>query len=240
MKINLKNHLRNQVLIDYLPLVVFEARRMAERLPPMVDVDDLVSCGTIGLMDALRRFDPAREVKFRSFAVHRIRGAMLDFLRSNDTHSRPMREFARVLNHTIDVFTKERGRAPSFNELATLLKKTPEALSKKLSSLPAGPVLQLVNDDGEEVIPAEALITETGEEAFDTQQRRAALVEVINNNLNEREKSVLQLYYWEEISLREIAAIFGITDSRVSQILSQAKRKIFAKLKKNELFEGAA
>ena len=232
--------IRDQVLIDNLLLVVFEARRMSERLPPMVDVDDLISCGTIGLMDALRRFDPTREVRFRTYAVHRVRGAMLDFLRANDTYSRTVREFVKEMNQAIEVFTNDKGRPPSFKELAFLLKRSPEELGRKLATLPAGPMLELIKENGQEVAPIDELRVPTGEDVFDVEERRTALIEIINSSLTEREKIVLQFYYWEEMGLREIALILAITESRVSQILTQAKKKMFVKLKKNELFSDAA
>lgn len=235
-----KDPIRDQVLIDYLPLVVFEARRMSERLPPMVDVDDLISCGTIGLMDALRRFDPTREVRFRTYAVHRVRGAMLDFLRANDTYSRTVREFVKKMNQAIEKFTNQKGRQPSFKELAFLLNRSPDELGKKLATLPAGPMLELISENGQEVAPIDELRIPTEEDLFDVEERRTALIEVINSSLTEREKIVLQFYYWEELGLREIALILAITESRVSQILTQARKKMFVKLRSNELFSDAA
>jgi RNA polymerase sigma factor for flagellar operon FliA len=232
--------IRDQVLIDYLPLVVFEARRMSERLPPMVDVDDLISCGTIGLMDALRRFDPSRGVKFRTYAVHRVRGAMLDFLRENDIYSRNVREFVRKMNQTIEKFTNEKGCPPSFKELAFLLDLAPDDLGKKLATIPVGPTLELTCVNGHEVSPIDELKVSTGEDVFDVEERRTALIEIINSSLTEREKFVLQFYYWEEMGLREIAIILAITESRVSQILTQAKKKMLVELRNNEIFSGAA
>lgn len=232
--------IRDQVLVDYLPLVVFEARRLRERLPPTVDIDDLISSGTLGLMDAVERFDPARDVKFKTFASFRIRGAMLDFLRENDNYPRSVREFAREMNNAVEDFKKSRGRQPSMSELAALLDRTPEELSKRIASLPTGPALELISETGQEVKPLDEFKVPTGNDTLDNRERREALQEAIERNLNEREKTVLQLYFWDELNLKEIARILGVTESRVSQILSHAKRKMKIKLRRNELFGGAA
>jgi RNA polymerase sigma factor for flagellar operon FliA len=232
--------IRDQVLVDYLPLVVFEARRLRARLPPTVDIDDLISSGTLGLMDAVERFDPARDVKFKTYASFRIRGAMLDFLRENDNYPRSVREFAREMNNAVEVFKKSCGRQPSMSELAALLDRTPEELSKRIANLPTGPALELISETGQEVKPLDEFKVPTGNDTLDNRERREALKEAIERNLNEREKTVLQLYFWDELNLKEIARILGVTESRVSQILTQAKRKMKMKLSRNELFGGAA
>ena len=232
--------IREQVIIEYLPLVVFEARRLHERLPPVIDIDDLISSGTLGLMDAVERFDPSRDVKFKTYAAFRIRGAMLDYLRENDNYPRSVREFAREIKTVIDAFKNRYGRQPTMAELAQLLNRTPEELSKRISNLPTGPALELVNESGHEVKPLDEFRVPTGNDTLDNRERREALQEAIERNLNDREKTVLQLYFWDELNLKEIARILGVTESRVSQILSQSKRKMKIKLRRNELFGGAA
>lgn len=228
--------LRDQVLTDYMPLVTFEARRLMERLPPMVDIDDLVSSGTLGLIDALERFDPTREVKFKTYAVFRIRGAMLDFLRSNDDYPRTVRDFARELGRTSDAFRQAHGRSPSLSELAELLNCPLDDLNRKMAHLPSGQKVEI--DAASEIEPqsADGIKVAAADEFYSMRERREALVEIISDILNEREKTVLQLYFWEELNLKEIARILEVTESRVSQILSHARRRVKARLKRHDVF----
>lgn len=231
---------RDQVVIDYMPLVVHQARLMAERLPSSVESDDLVSAGTLGLLNAIERFDPSRDVKFRSYAVFRIRGAMLDFLRSNDVCTRPAREFVRSVQKVSENFCEANGRSPSLRELAKLLGRTPDDVSKKLGEIPVGQPLELTNVNGEEEY-SDTKISDLREyDALSEREMREALADVIRGTLNSREQMVLHLYYWEECGLRDIAQQLNVSESRASQLLTQAKKRISVRLRRHELFCDAA
>jgi RNA polymerase sigma factor for flagellar operon FliA len=232
--------IRDQVLIDYLPLVVHEARQMAGRLPSSVESDDLVSAGTLGLMNAVERFDPSRDVKFRTYAIFRIRGAMLDFLRSNDVCSRPAREFISTVRRETEKFSKENGRTPSLKELAFILRRSPEYVSKRLGEIPVGQPFELTNSKGEEEYSDERISDLSEFDALSRLEMQDALAEVIRGTLNAREQAVLHLYFWQECGLRDIAKHLNVTESRASQLLTQAKKRIAVRLKRHELFCDAA
>jgi len=232
--------LRDQVVIDYMPLVVHEARLMAERLPSSVESDDLVSAGTLGLLNAIERFDPSRDVKFRSYAVFRIRGAMLDFLRSNDVCTRPAREFVRSVQKVSENFCEANGRSPSLRELAKLLGRTPDDVSKKLGEIPLGQPLELTNVNGEEEYSDPKISDLSEYDALSEREMREAIADVIRGTLNSREQMVLHLYYWEECGLRDIAQQLNVSESRASQLLTQAKKRISVRLRRHELFCDAA
>lgn len=230
---------RDQVIMDYMPLVVFEARKLFDRLPPIMECDDLISVGVIGLMDAVQRFDPERNVKFKTYAVFRIRGSMLDHLRTNDAYSRSARQLAREIHSVSERFMEAHGRKPAVEEIAHELGRSADNLRKRLSDLPWGTEFETRDfyDDEHEKLrtPAERAC----DEVYLKQEAHQALAEVIEKTCNPREQTVLQMYYWDELSLVEIAQVLGVTESRVSQILSQAKRRIQTKLNHHELF-GAA
>jgi len=232
--------LRDQVVIDYMPLVVHEARLMAERLPSSVESDDLVSAGTLGLLNAIERFDPSRDVKFRSYAVFRIRGAMLDFLRSNDVCTRPAREFVRSVQKVSENFCEANGRSPSLRELAKLLGRTPDDVSKKLGEIPLGQPLELTNVNGEEEYSDPKISDLSEYDALSEREMREAIADVIRGTLNSREQMVLHLYYWEECGLRDIAQQLNVSESRASQLLTQAKKRISVQLRRHALFCDAA
>lgn len=232
--------IRDQVVIDYMPLVVHEARLMAERLPSSVECDDLVSAGTLGLMNAVERFDPSRDVKFRSYAVFRIRGAMLDFLRSNDVCTRPAREFVRSVQRESEGFSKVHGRSPSLRELAELLGRSPDDVSKKLGEIPVGQPFELTNSNGEEEYSDEKISDLSELDAISKREIQDALADVIRCSLNPREQMVLHLYFWQECGLRDIAQQLNVSESRASQLLTQAKKRIAVRLRRHELFCDAA
>jgi len=235
-----ENTIRDQVVSDYMPLVVYEARRLHDRLPASVELDDLVSSGTLGLLDAIRRFDVSREVKFKTYAVHRIRGAMLDFLRSDDFYSRSVRDFERTCSRAAEAFTQKNKRPPSLGELAASLDKTADELARKLALMPASFCFESLDETENHPEPTGAFGFTSGENQLLLQQRSGALAEIINKTLSHNEQCVLQLYFWDELRLREIAEVLDLTESRISQILTNARRKIYSKIKYHELFSDVA
>ncbi len=177
-----------------------------------LDEDDLFSVGILGLFDAERRFDDSSGCPFRSFAEFRIKGAMLDEIRRRDTMPRRLRAANLKLTRATESFQRRNGRAPSPNELAELTGMTLDRVLKVLrradAHRPAGPE-PVVSDD---VSPFDAV---------EIKQRYDRLAEAISN-LSEREQTVLDLYFQRDLTLREIAAIIGVTEGRICQIKGEA------------------
>lgn len=210
----------DEVVRRYAPLVRRTAYHLLSRLPPSVQVDDLVQAGMLGLLDAVGRFDAAREASFKTFAELRIRGAMLDELRHADWVPRSVHRKAREVAAAIGEVERIKGAAALDHEVAEHLGLSLAEYHDRLVDL-SGQKLLSVEDlsDGEDSLPAsrdsspEQLLSET--------QFAAQLAEAIRQ-LPEREQIVLSLYYDEELNLREIGAVLGVSESRVSQIRSQA------------------
>jgi RNA polymerase sigma factor FliA len=208
----------------YVPLVRRVATRLARRLPSHVDVEDLVSAGMLGLLDSATPFDQSRARQFDTFAEFRIRGAMLDELRSVDPLSRDMRSHMKALHAATHRLEGELGRPPTTEELAAALGLTLEGYHAMLADLRGHTVASL-----DELCSAEGLqVAVDGEdpcEATVHAEARAAVAAAIQA-LPEREGTVLKLYYFADLSLKEIGAILEVTESRVCQIHSQATEKL--------------
>lgn len=214
---------RDQIIVHYSPLVKFVAGRVGAGLPNSVDPGDLVSAGVFGLMDAVQRFDPERGVKFETFAVPRIRGAVFDGLRQLDWVPRSVRSRAREVESAFASLEAKLGRAPSDDELADALHISSEELEKWLVSIASttvGPLDRALAAGAE----PKSLMGETPDspaaQVEDSEVRRLVKGEV--RRLPEREKLVMSLYYDEGLTLAEIGAVLGVTESRVSQIHTKA------------------
>lgn len=214
------------LLIEHLPTVRYLARRIHERLPQHVEIDDLVSAGVLGLIDAFRKFDPAKKVQFRSYAQFRIRGAILDSLRTLDWSPRDLRRKGRAIEEAIRVLTARKGRAPLEQEIAAELCMELgeyQQLLGELKGLEIGTLhVEHSEDSGEEEL---AYIPNKPEEdplfcclKSEMQTRLAAAVD----RLPERERLVMTLYYYEEMTMKEIGQTLGVVESRVSQIHASA------------------
>jgi RNA polymerase sigma factor for flagellar operon FliA len=198
--------------VAYLPLVRTLARRLGRRLPPYVEVDDLVSAGVVGLMEALQRFDPSRDTAFKSYAEFRIRGAMLDELRRRDMMARDARAEGKRLEQTVADLSTRLGRAPQDHELAEQLGLSVGALQKKLERLVPVRITTLDDD-------ACPTAHQSPFEALDRSQRLSHLTDAVGR-LTRRQQQVLHLYYREELTLREIGHVLEVSESRVSQLMS--------------------
>jgi RNA polymerase sigma factor FliA len=217
---------REHMLLEQMPAVRWIARRIHERLPQHVDLDDLVSAGTLGLLDAMKKYDPARKVQFRSYAQFRIRGAILDSLRTLDWSPRELRRKGRAVEETIRRLTAQYGRAPSEPEIARemgLALEDYQQLLGELKGLEIGTLhVERSEDSGEEelsYIPSR----EDDDPLFrclrgEMQERLTGAID----QLPERERLVLTLYYYEEMTMKEIGLVLGVVESRVSQIHSSA------------------
>lgn len=229
---------REELVIEYAPLVKQIANRLGARLPDNLDVHDLIQAGMIGLLDAIEKFDPGREILFRTYAEFRVKGAMLDDLRACDWIPRSVRQKADQVSQAIARLQSELGRQPEEGEIADKLGISMEDYHQLLLKAKAAPLLSLddlayyggendsgnifdVLEDPSCIDPLDALSLQ------DMQERLSAAI----TDLPEKEKLLLSLYYDEELNLKEIGLVMGITESRVSQIRTQSVVRLRAALK---------
>ncbi|MDP9052623.1 MAG: FliA/WhiG family RNA polymerase sigma factor [Acidobacteriota bacterium] len=225
---------RDQMLIEHLPTVRYLARRIHERLPQHVELDDLISAGVVGLIDAFSKFDHTKKVQFKSYAQFRIRGAILDSLRTLDWSPRELRRKGRAVEEAIRSVTQKVGRVPTEHEIAREMDLgLPEyqQLLGELKGLEIGSLhMERTEDSGDEEL---AYIPGSPEDdplfrclQGEMKQRLADAIE----ELPEKERMVLTLYYYEELTMKEIGLTLGVVESRVSQIHSSAVVRLRAAL----------
>ena len=217
---------RDRLLVEHLPTVRFIARRIHERLPQHVEIDDLVSAGIVGLIDAFAKFDRNKQVQFKSYAQFRIRGAILDSLRTLDWSPRELRRKGRAIEETIRSLTQQLGRAPSESEIASGMEISLgeyQLLLGELKGLEIGSLnLERNEDSGDD-----ELAYVPGAPEDDPLFRclkgelKQHLVDAIEA-LPDKDRMVLTLYYYEELTMKEIGLTLGVVESRVSQIHSAA------------------
>jgi RNA polymerase sigma factor FliA len=217
---------RDQMLLEHLPTVRYLARRIHERLPQQVELDDLVSAGMVGLIDAFSKFDHTKKVQFKSYAQFRIRGAILDSLRTLDWSPRELRRKGRAVEEAIRSVTQRLGRAPSEQEIATEMNLglvEYQQLLGELKGLEIGSLhMERTEDSGDEELSY--IPGAPGEDPLfrclqgEMKQRLMDAIE----DLPDKERMVLTLYYYEELTMKEIGLTLGVVESRVSQIHSSA------------------
>lgn len=220
--------IRNRLLVEYAPLV----RRIVHTLPftfmGCADEDDMISEGIFGLMDAIDKYDARRNVKFETYASLRIRGAILDKLRKMDVLSRNTRERVRRIEEISDELEKSLMRHPTHAEIAQAAGLTEQAVRKALEEAALAIMISL-----EDVLsgygPQEDGRTETPEQIIERSELMDTLARAIEE-LRDNEKQVVSLYYYEELTLREIGAVLGVSESRASQLLSRSLRKLRQKI----------
>jgi RNA polymerase sigma factor for flagellar operon FliA len=229
------NNEQERLLLEHLPIVRFLARRIHERLPQHVDIEDLVSAGVVGLMDAFAKFDPRKKVQFRSYAQFRIRGAILDSLRTLDWSPRELRRKGRAAEEAVRTLTARLGRSPGEAEIAKemgLSLEDYQLLLGDLKGLEIGTLHVEHNEDSGE----EELAYIPGRPEDDPLfvclrgELKEKLAEAIER-LPERERLVMTLYYYEEMTMREIGLAIGVVESRVSQIHASAVVHLRAELR---------
>jgi len=211
---------RDWLVVHYASLVKFVAGRLAAGLPKSVDTGDLVSAGVFGLMNAIDKFDPANGAKFETYAIPRIRGAILDGLRALDWVPRSVRSRSRSVQDAIALLEHQLGRTPTDEEISAELKISVEELEKWLADIAAGSVgpLDHVAMDN---TAAEADAQIQPGRAMEEGELRAAMRAEISR-LPEREQAILILYYEDGLTLSEIGEALGVTESRISQIHTKA------------------
>ena len=226
---------RQRLLTEQLPQVRYIARRIHERLPRHVPFEDLVHAGVVGLIDALHKFDRSKHVQFGSYAKFRIRGAILDSLREMDWSPRDLRRQSRRLEEAHDKLRLELGRNPSEPELAKELGMELSELQKLLgdiSSLEIGSLRFISQDNGKEEDLCEYLPNGRDENPL-AQCLRSEMRELLTRAIDElpdKERQVLALYYFEELTMKEVGMVLGVGESRVSQIHSMAVLRLRARM----------
>lgn len=220
---------RDRLILHYSPLVKFVAGRVAVGLPQNVDQSDLVSYGIFGLIDAIDKFDPSRGFKFETYAIARIKGAIIDELRSIDWVPRSVRAKARAIEKASSKLENELHRTPDEAEIAAELGISQEELQHTLSQISMVGVVALdellsAGDRGDGGSTLGDTIPDKGDDpmaAFEVEEMKHILAEAINR-MPERERLVLTLYYYEGLTLAEIGDVLGVTESRVCQIHTKA------------------
>jgi RNA polymerase sigma factor FliA len=236
-----RRDLRDRLILHYSPLVKFVAGRVAVGLPQNVEQSDLVSYGIFGLIDAIEKFDLDRGYKFETYAIARIKGAILDELRSVDWVPRSVRAKARSLEKAYAKLESELHRTPSDAELAEELGLTEEQLQTQLSQISfiglvaLDEMLSVGGDRGESLTLGDTIAdAEAGPvAAYEVEEMRQILAEAINR-MPEREKIVLTLYYYEGLTLAEIGEVLGVTESRVCQIHTKAVIQLRSRITASE------
>src|SRR5437667_1000390 len=234
---------RDEVLRRHLPLVRRVVQRLAARKPPHIETDDLVSWGIVGLLDAIVKYDSKKEASFSTYAQFRIRGAILDHLRSLDWVPRSVRQKASLIEKVSRQLEGTLGRPPLEEEIASELGVSLDAYQDLLTKVGEMSLFSLEDlgfGGGEERFSFERAIEEGDADPLGTllTRERVAIVTEAIRRLPERERTVVTLYYHEELTMKEVGGVLGLTESRVSQLHSQAVLRMKGYLR--ELFQPAA
>lgn len=233
------DNLRNILIEHHMPLVRMIAERVLQTLPKSIELDDLSSAGTFGLMDAINGFDLSRGIKFKTYCTTRIRGSILDELRSQDWVPRLVRLKAHKLERATRQLEGELGRLPNQAELAKALCMSMDELQAHQNEASARTIFSLSEkwddgDDDKEMEKIEILADKKCTDPVDTIQQRDAL-DTITRNLTKKERLIILMYYYEGLTMREIGEIMELTESRVCQIHSNVMARLKAQLDRVQL-----
>ena len=219
---------RDWLVVHYASLVKFVAGRLAAGLPRTVDTGDLVSAGVFGLMNAIDRFDPSQGAKFETYAIPRIRGAILDGLRALDWVPRSVRSRSRSVQDAIALLEHQHGRTPTDEEISAELSITTEELEKWLADIAAGSVGPLDHVALDTTAAESDTHLQPGRAMEEGELRTTMRTEI--SKLPEREQAILILYYDDGLTLSEIGEALGVTESRISQIHTKAVLQLRSRL----------
>lgn len=234
---------RELLLLEHLPQVKYIARRIHDRLPAQVPLEDLIHAGVLGLMDAVEKFDPARNVQLKSYAKFRIRGAILDSLRAMDWSPRHLRRAARRIEDAHRELKARLGRVPGEAELAVELEMNLDEFQRLLGELRGLDLGSLQAETtetpaDEDLVSYRHGVTENDPFFLCLRGEMTTLVAGALDDLEEKERQVVMLYYLEELTMKEVGAVLGVGESRVSQIHSAALIRLRVRLE-DQLRESA-
>jgi RNA polymerase sigma factor for flagellar operon FliA len=229
--------IREKLIKQYAPLVKYVAGKVAIGMPHNVEFDDLVGFGVFGLFDAIEKFDPDKHVKFKTYAVTRIRGAIFDELRSIDWVPRSVRQKTREIEDTVHHLESSLGRAATDQEIASSMNMSITDFQKVMLKISGTSILSLndvwyTGDDNDKVSIVESIESPQSlnpDVIIEKDEVKRLIVEAIND-LPDKEKKVLVLYYYEDLTLKEIGKVLEVTESRVSQLHTKAIMRLRAKL----------
>ena len=229
--------LREQIVLEHTPLIRYIVNRIAVRLPSHIDLDDLHNTGVIGLMDAVDKYDPTKDCKFKTYAEFRIRGAILDQLRSLDWVPRSVRQKSRQLEQATNAVEQRLGRPATEDEVAGTLGLQIEDFHVLVNQTRGVSMVNLDDlrgqGDNDQPLPSGNLEDVNAEDPF-AQLKQRELTQALANGiagLPEKERLVISLYYYEDLNLKEIGQILGITESRVCQIHSKAVSRLRSRMR---------
>ena len=229
--------IRDYFVMKYAPLVKYVAGKVSMGMPNTIEFDDLVSYGVFGLIDAITKYDPARGIKFKTYAMTRIRGAIFDELRSIDWIPRSVRQKAKQIEQVIAELENKLGRPVDDEEIARELGISAEEFQTILSKLSGTSMLSLndiwyLGDDSDELSIMETLEAPDSmnpDILIEKQEIRDSIIEAIKK-LPDKEKKVIVLYYYEDLTLKEIGEVLEVTESRVSQLHTKAIMRLRGRL----------
>lgn len=236
-KLNRNPKIRDLFVRQYAPLVKYVAGKVAMGMPHNVEFDDLVGFGVFGLFDAIKKFDPDKHVKFKTYAVTRIRGAIFDELRSIDWVPRSVRQKTREIEDTIHRLESSLGRSASDQEIADEMRMTTKEFQKMMLKISGTSILSLndvwyTGDDSDKVSIVESIESPSSlnpDIIVEKDEIKRVIIQAITE-LPEKEKKVLVLYYYEDLTLKEIGKILEVTESRISQLHTKAIMRLRSKL----------
>lgn len=230
--------LRNQLMEHYLYLVRYNAERIGAKLPEEVDVDDLMSAGIFGLVDAVDAFELERGVKFETYCAPRIRGAILDELRNMDWVPRLVRHRSHQLDHATRALEVELGRMPSDEEIARRLKMSPAQFKKLVRDATAASLVSLSRkfadaDSSREINEIDVVPDDRGSDPVLEAQKKD-LKDLVTSGLTREERLIVVLYYYEEMTMKQIGDTLDLSESRVSQMHSSIIERLRDKLQQRQ------
>ncbi len=229
--------LRDKFIRQYMPLVKYVAGKVSVGMPGSVDFDDLVGFGQFGLLDAINKYDPDKNVKFKTYAVTRIRGAIFDEMRQLDWVPRSVRQKSREIEDTITELESRLGRTASDNEIAKEMNMSEEEFQQTVMKVSGTSVLSLNDvwysgDDSDHMSIGDSIESPTSmnpDVQVEREEIRKVIIQAINE-LPEKEKMVIVLYYHEDLTFKEIGQVLDVSESRISQLHTKANLRLRAKL----------
>jgi RNA polymerase sigma factor for flagellar operon FliA len=229
--------IRESFIKQYAPLVKYVAGKVAANMPQSVEFDDLVGFGVFGLIDAIDKFDPEKNVKFKTYAVTRIRGAIFDELRSIDWVPRSVRQKSREIEEAIVNIEAKLGRPASDSEIAGSMGVSEDDFAKTMMKISSTSILSLNDvwysaDDSDKISIGDSIespVSLNPDAVIEREEIKRVIIQAIQE-LPDKEKKVLVLYYYEDLTLKEIGKVLDVTESRVSQLHTKAILRLRAKL----------